>query len=448
MRRLISFSAVLLSGMVPVAATAQTPPVKVDTLISVVAVVGDSMITSADVEQAIDLWSSRSNQPRPSPGPDLDRLVNDVLQERINALLIVQAASRDTTIVLADEEIRAAVDRQIESVTQQTGGRAAFDKLLEQSNLTIEAYREILSSQIRQDRLRQRFIQRKFSDQKPPPVSDQEVHEYWDKEVAAGTPPQLPPSITFNQVVLPVTPSDSSLAITRAKADSIWDLIVNGKEDFAQLARRFSEDGSRELGGDLGYFRPGQMVSEFERAAYSLVKPGDVSRPVLTQFGYHIIKLEKIRGPERQARHILLRPKITDADKERAHKLADDVLQRIQNGASMDSLQRQIGDRDEQAHVPLTPRDSMPEAYRQALASAEEGALVGPFELPEAPPSPPKWVIVRVDRIQNARAATVEDYRAVIQQNIAQQKLYDEILAELRRSTYIDIRLPSAVAQK
>lgn len=60
-------------------------------------------------------------------------------------------------------------------------------------------------------------------------------------------------------------------------------------EDFAKLAGQYSIDGSRRRGGDLGYFGRGVMVKEFEKAAFGLEK-GEISAPVKTQFGYHIIK--------------------------------------------------------------------------------------------------------------------------------------------------------------
>ncbi|MCW1295180.1 MAG: peptidylprolyl isomerase [Candidatus Parvarchaeum sp.] len=71
-------------------------------------------------------------------------------------------------------------------------------------------------------------------------------------------------------------------------ANSILERINKG-ESFSKLAEQFSIDSSRRRGGDLGYFGRGVMVKEFEKAAFSLNK-GQVSQPVKTQFGYHIIK--------------------------------------------------------------------------------------------------------------------------------------------------------------
>ncbi|MBI3560720.1 MAG: SurA N-terminal domain-containing protein [Gammaproteobacteria bacterium] len=78
-------------------------------------------------------------------------------------------------------------------------------------------------------------------------------------------------------------------------------------ESFAKLAEEFSQDpGSAKNGGDLGFFGRGAMVKAFEDAVYKL-KPGEISKPVKTEFGIHLIKLEEIKGDQRRARHILIK---------------------------------------------------------------------------------------------------------------------------------------------
>src|SRR5690606_3914359 len=101
--------------------------------------------------------------------------------------------------------------------------------------------------------------------------------------------------LTFRQVVVAPTASDSAKAAARAEAEALVDSIIAGR-DFAELATRHSDDiGTASVGGDLGWFRRGQMVKEFEDAAFA-IPAGRVSRVVETVFGYHVIKVERVRG--------------------------------------------------------------------------------------------------------------------------------------------------------
>lgn len=88
--------------------------------------------------------------------------------------------------------------------------------------------------------------------------------------------------------------------------------LVQG-EDFAELARKYSEDGSAREGGDLGWTTRGSFVPEFEATAFQL-EINQTSEITETEFGYHIIQLLERRGNSIHTRHILVRPKITDAD--------------------------------------------------------------------------------------------------------------------------------------
>lgn len=436
--------AFVLAGLFQAAPAHAQNGAQVDTLFRIVAIVGDSIVTNVELEQALDLYAQQSGTPVPESGPARDSIVNTLLEERINALLLVQAARRDTSIVVAEEQVRSAVDRQVQTVIRQSfnGNTQAFEQALRESNLTQQEYRDMLSSQFRHQQLIAQYFQKLMRDRRPPPVTDDEIRKAFEEAAERqGELPKVPPSISFDQILVPVTPGDTALARARALADSLANAIRNGEAEFEAVARRWSADeASRELGGDIGWFRPGIMYAEFENAAFSL-RPGQISPPVRTPYGFHVIKVERIRGPERQARHILIRPTTTPEDAERARALAESIAEQIRAGASLDSLRRAHGDPDEPPRITNVPVDSLDvvkPGYLAALSGANERQVVGPVRI-DGPIV--KFAVLRVQRITPERTATVQDYRTVIQNQLARQKLEEEIIAELRRQTYIEIRL-------
>jgi len=126
-----------------------------------------------------------------------------------------------------------------------------------------------------------------------------------------------------------------SLEEAKKKAEELYQRLKQG-EDFAQLARQYSEDSaSADKGGDLGFFGRGQMVKPFEEKAFSL-KMGEISEPVLTEYGYHIIKVEEKKADQVRARHILI--KGTDPQKE-LDRLREDLRKQKQSQAWNEYLQ-------------------------------------------------------------------------------------------------------------
>ena len=130
--------------------------------------------------------------------------------------------------------------------------------------------------------------------------------------------------------------SDESPVINIEFLLGSWGITsFNGDgQDFAELAREYSEDpGSARFGGDLGYASRGTMVPEFEAAAMTM-KPGQISDPVETDFGFHLIQLMDRRGNEFNSRHILIRPDFSALDFDKAEEFLDS----LKNAILYDSL--------------------------------------------------------------------------------------------------------------
>jgi peptidyl-prolyl cis-trans isomerase SurA len=135
------------------------------------------------------------------------------------------------------------------------------------------------------------------------------------------------------------------------------------------VARDFSDDPSAKVGGDLGTFARGIMVSEFEDVAFGL-KPMEISKPVRTRFGYHVIQvLEHLAQTDSteeriHARHVMVQAKPTSEDEERARKKATAVRDSLRHGADFATLAR---------------------AYSADTATRDSGGVLGPISVPALP---------------------------------------------------------------
>jgi peptidyl-prolyl cis-trans isomerase SurA len=172
------------------------------------------------------------------------------------------------------------------------------------------------------------------------------------------------------------------------------------------------------------------------------MRPGQISPVIETAFGFHIIKLEKVRGAERQARHILAIPTVTSEDAERMRAKADSVVAQLNAGVNADSLAKAIGDPNEQARVGPFPIDRLPAPYNTALADAQPGTVVGPVVLPGATGAS-KFAIIKITERRAAGAFSLDDpdFRGRLQRTIAENRMLEEIIADLKQRSLVEYRL-------
>lgn len=400
----------------------------------IVAVVGDSAILASDIAEQIERRRA-FGAPVPTDPAALEQLRRQELESLINELVMIQAAQRDS-IAVAPSDVEAQVDATMAQQEQGFGGRAAFESALQAEGLTLQEYRATIAEGVRRAGIRQQFEAVLARDRRPPPVSDAEIREFFEaRRAEIGS---RPATIEFTQIVVTPEPSDSARDAALVEAQAAMAALNEG-EDFETVARRFSDDpGTRERGGDLGWFRRGRMVPEFDRTAFAL-RPGQTSGIVETSFGFHIIKVDRVKGPERQVRHILIRPDVTAEDRARTRQRAEEVASKLRAGASVDSLIEAVHDPSEQPRVGPALQDSLPEPYRTQLRGASNDQVVGPFNVPGAAEA---FAVVRVEDVRAAGEYSLDDeeMRMQIRQFLQREKLMQEVLGELRDRTYVDIR--------
>jgi peptidyl-prolyl cis-trans isomerase SurA len=134
--------------------------------------------------------------------------------------------------------------------------------------------------------------------------------------------PPFPTTVKLRHLLVKIEPGSEQVNKTIALLKNLRKKILAGEVSFEEVATQHSQDpGSKNSGGSLGFVRRGNLVTEFESIAFTL-KPGEISLPVKTEFGYHIIETQEIVGERIRVRHVLLSPPLTDGDESAAYEKA------------------------------------------------------------------------------------------------------------------------------
>jgi peptidyl-prolyl cis-trans isomerase SurA len=362
----------------------------------VVAVVGDTVLLRSDILLAVEAVRA-GGQTVPTEPVAYGQFVRQLVEERVNDLLVLEAA-RQAGVAVSDAEVQASVDQQIAEITQRFGSPAAFQQALAESGRTPETYRAELSAQFRDQTIVQRYLRQRVQGMAPAPVSEAEVAAFFEQNRERfGT---RPASVSFQQVIVRPLPSDSARAAALATVAQV------------------------------------QMVREFNDAVFNM-RPGQTVGPVETEFGFHIIRLDKVRGPERQARHILIRPNIVQADVDRARVRADSVAAAVRAGADIAVLGARYRTPDEARFQREVPLDRLPAGYVTSLEGAQAGTVVGPVRIDVGTNA--AFAVVRVTGRQTQGEYTVADQRERIRQMLQEQRMSERVIQELRRDMHVAI---------
>jgi peptidyl-prolyl cis-trans isomerase SurA len=162
-------------------------------------------------------------------------------------------------------------------------------------------------------------------------VTPDEVRNYFKSLKMENELPEFPTEVKLAQIELKVKPSEEEINRVTAKLNELRLQILDGA-NMKMKAILYSDDpGVTENGGLYTVTRNSQFIKEFKDMAFSLDE-GQVSEPFESDFGYHILKVEKIRGQQLDVRHILMQPKISQAEKEVIAQKLDSIKTEISKG--------------------------------------------------------------------------------------------------------------------
>ena len=405
-----------------------------------VAIVGNELITVSDIENEIQMMRAQ--------GQSSDRLTRcNLLENMMQSKLFLMQARLDSLTVNADM-VEANLNEQMARVRTALGGdeeaEAYFGKSLYQLR---KDWKEQLedNSLIQQE---QQEIAKKI-----PELTPYDVKQYLDT-VDVDQLPVVPIKYKMSQICI-YPDRERAKMECKERLLALRERIMNG-EKFATLARLYSEDpGSSRKGGELGMASRDIFWPAFSDAAMSL-KPGKISQIVETPDGFHIIEVIEKKGDMFNARHILLKPKYTEDDQEKAFKLLDSLktiidkkemtFETVAFYRSEDPATRTNGGQMADPHTGSAYFEIdqiKPEDYA-AVKDLQPGEISVPIASRDNEGRDGNLVykIVRLDKIVPAHPASFEnDYTELLEdvRNIKRQEAIDKFIDGKIAETYIVI---------
>ncbi len=406
----------------------------------IAAVVGDYVILDSDIEKTlIDLKSQGAST------ADITRcgLLGKLMEDRLYAHQAVQ-----DSLLVSDDEVAATTERQIQGFVQQIG---SMEKLL-------KFYKKEDEASLREDinkinKLRMLSEKMQGSIVEGVEITPEEVRQFYNK-IPKEERPVFGAEMEIAQIVKSPEPSEKEKQNVVDKLNAIKADVEDNDASFSVKAILYSQDpGSKSKGGFYSITKETGFDKTFKDVAFSL-KEGEISEPFETQFGYHIIYIEKIRGQELDLRHILMQPEISQKALDDAKSELDTIRKHISEG-KYTFAQAALNFSDEKetkfdggllrnpttfdSRFELTKMD--PTLYNQ-VRNLKDDEVSNPILEQDPRGGGPKYKILKVtNRFDEHEADFAKDYLK-IQQLAKTEKQYNEIkkwMDEHIEETYISV---------
>ncbi len=398
----------------------------------IVAIVGKEIVLKTDVDGQVALVVQRN----PEAAKDEVKLREFVLDQLINERLIMTKAIEDS-VEVSEDEITERMEHQIKNLVQQFGSEKRIEDVY---GMSMTRIRREFRDEIRKQLLVERMREAKFGTTK---VTRGEVDDFYKR--FRDSIPKVLPKVDLYHIVKFVKASTQQKKEANELALRIRDSIMKGGS-FSEFARRHSGDpGSAVNGGDLGTVERGKFVPAFENAAFGL-QPDEISQPIETPFGYHVIQLISKSGNTITARHILLRVGQSEADKEAARIALLDVKKQVEAGVSFLEIAKTASDERETAGfggaMGQIELDRLPEDMKGIVTALKDGGVSEPLPYTTDPTRQGYHILYRKEILAEHAPTMDGDYKILEQMATYEkrQRLEQEWLTELRRTLYWEKR--------
>ena len=414
-----------------------TRRVKID---GVTAVVGDYVILDSDIEKLkVDIENQGA-----AVGEISDcQLLGKLMEDRLYAHQAVQ-----DSLLVSDTEVNATSDRQIQQLASQIG---SVEKVLEFYNQPdLQSFKDELYDINKLRMLAEKMKMEIVGDVE---VTPEEVRQFF-YEIPITKRPVFGAELEIAQIVKQPKPSEEEKRRVTQRLEQIRQDVIENGSSFSVKAILYSQDpGSKSSGGAYSMTRETPFVKEFKDVAFSL-REGEISEPFETDFGYHIILVEKIRGQEVDLRHILIIPEISNEQITAAQTQLDSIRNEIiADRLSFEDAALQFSDetetkydggilrnpQDYSARFELTNMD--PTLYNQ-VARLRDNEISKPIREDDPRGGAPKFKIMKIaNRYDEHMADFARDYTKIKELALAdkERKLIEKWISEKIEQTYVQI---------
>ena len=342
----------------------------------------------------------------------------------------------EDTIKADDDRVDQYLEQQINMFIQQANG--SVETLEKYYGMPLAKIRKEMRKQISGRMRVETLRQVNFGSVT---ASRREVEKFF-QEYADSLPNQQE-QVDISHILMQVTPSEEAAKTAFEKIEALRERVVNG-EDFASVARQFSEDPSaKSNSGNLGFVSRGDLVKEFEEVAFNM-EEGKISEPVQTQFGFHIIQLLERQGERINVRHILIQLQPTEADEQRTVQALQEIREKILSGeAAFEDMALEYSDdpnvQTDKGHLGLFATDNFQvQAFATTVEDMQPGEISQPFRTDFG-----YHILMLNDRI-SARTLSLQNDWQQIEQYALEYKRNQEFqkwLKELRAEIPIDVKI-------
>ena len=402
------------------------------------AIIGSEILLTSDIE-------NQYNQILSQGVIETENIRCDIIDELLLQNFLVHHAKIDSTIEINQDEIDSEINNRISYFEKQLGSLAKVESFF---NRSIESMEDELLFIVKDQFYTQKKQSKIISNVK---ITPNEVKEFYN-QLKSEDIPLVPTKLELSQIVISPVLSEEKQQSIKDKLNNFRKRIYNG-EDFKVLATLYSDDiVSANNGGELGFMKRGELVPEFERAAFKL-KKDEISEVVESKFGFHIIQMIERRGEQINVRHILIKPKYSSLSLKNARDEINSIKADLDSSkiSFTDALQRFSDDESKNnGGIILNPKngtsfftfDEIDPSIRYTVEKMKIGDISDPSLSKSQDGTQAAYRLIKLNnKIDEHKANVVDDFDLLKEYALAnkKQKVLEKWVTDNINDTYINL---------